>query len=176
MISLNCSSAEYERTDKFMDIKEQKKLSKTDLLKVICDQEKEICDLKFELEQAKAALEDKKIRLEQAGSIANAAVEVSGVLKAAQNAADVYLESIKERTLEQTRLLEENDARIKARTDEMLADARQQADKIVASAHAEAEAKWNDLTARLEEFYSVHEGLKELLSGSGVDPDKLINK
>ena len=159
-----------------MDDTNRKKLSKTDLLKVICDQEQEICDLKFKLETLKTQLQDKNIRLEECGSIAAAAVDVSGVFEAAQKAADIYLNSVKEQTEKQKKLLLESETEITAKSKKILSDAKAAAEKMIADAEKQADLKWTDLSNRLEEFYSVHEGLKELLDRSGVDAERLIEK
>ncbi|MEE1542723.1 MAG: hypothetical protein UF067_09665 [Paludibacteraceae bacterium] len=146
-----------------MEVKDLKKMSKTDLYNIICAKEKQITDLNFEIEELKSELQDRKISLEETGSIANAAVQISGVLDAAQKAANIYLENVKEQTENQKKVLENE-----------LAAAKTQAEQIIKDAEVQAVAKWNDLTARLEEFYSVHAGLKDLLKNSGVDPDRLV--
>lgn len=62
-------------------------------LKARLDQKDErIKNLKRQLEQRQS---DQKIRLEQAGSIADASLRLSGVFEAAQKAADLYLENIR---------------------------------------------------------------------------------
>lgn len=146
-----------------MEVKDLKKMSKTDLYNIICEKEKQITDLNFEIEELKLQLQDNKIELEKTGSIADAAVQISGVLDAAQKAADVYLENVKQQAENQKKVL-----------DDEIAAAKIQAEQIVKDAEVAAAAKWDDLTARLEEFYSVHAGLKDLLKNSGVDPDKLV--
>ena len=67
--------------------KELRSLSKLELLEILHRQELEIERLKSE--------KDDHIPIERAGSIAEASLMVSGVMKAAQDAADMYLESVK---------------------------------------------------------------------------------
>ena len=50
--------------------------------------------LERENAELRAALQTRQLRVEQAGSLAEAALAVTGVLEAAQQAADVYLASL----------------------------------------------------------------------------------
>ncbi len=78
-----------------MTDKELKKLSRAELLEMLIEQSKEVASLKQQLQEANEKLEDKKIKIENAGSIAEAALQLSGVFEAAQKAADLYLGNIK---------------------------------------------------------------------------------
>ena len=70
-------------------------LSKLQLLELLAQQERELQKLRAELAEKSAALEERKLRMEKAGSIAEAALQLSGIFEAAQQAADLYLESLK---------------------------------------------------------------------------------
>ena len=72
-----------------------RKLSKLQLLELLAQQEKELQALRKELAEKNAALEDRRIQIENAGSIAEAALKINEVFEAAQKAADQYLESLK---------------------------------------------------------------------------------
>ena len=76
--------------------KELRKLKRSDLLELMLVQSEEIDRLREELDRTKQQLEEKTVRSQQAGSIAEAAVQISGLLNAAQEAADIYLQSIKQ--------------------------------------------------------------------------------
>lgn len=82
-----------------MTEKELRRLSRADLLELLVAQGKETQALRQQLEEAQAALRQREIELEQAGSIAEAALRLNDVFGAAQQAADQYLENI--RLLEQ---------------------------------------------------------------------------
>jgi len=75
--------------------KELHKLSRTELLEIMLQQQKEIERLQDELEKAKSLIESRKMLMRKAGSIADAALKISEVFEAAQNAADRYLMSVK---------------------------------------------------------------------------------
>lgn len=78
-----------------MDSRELKKLSRGDLLEMLIEQMKENDRLKAELVQKDKQLADRRIEIENAGSIAQAALKLNGVFEEAQAAADQYLENIK---------------------------------------------------------------------------------
>ncbi len=101
-----------------MEMKELRRLSRADLLKLIEIQTRECERLQRELDEANARLEDRKLRVNKAGNIAKAALEVNGVMEAAQAAASQYLENVRlveARTRrESAKLLKELEAKIKA--------------------------------------------------------------
>ena len=76
-----------------MTQKELKKLSRPQLLEMLLLQTDKAEQLEKELEDTKNLLADRKLQLERVGSIAEAALDLNGVFKAAQAAADQYLEN-----------------------------------------------------------------------------------
>lgn len=78
-----------------MTDKEVRKLSRTQLLEIMVAQGKEIEELRVQLEEAKRQLANRKIEIQEAGSLAEAALRLNGVFEAAQRAADQYLENIR---------------------------------------------------------------------------------
>ena len=79
-----------------MQQKDLHKLGKTDLLTLIYKQEKQIQKLTKEIEDLNQQLENRTIQMKEAGSIAEASLKINKIFEAAQQAADEYLESIKE--------------------------------------------------------------------------------
>lgn len=79
-----------------MTTKELKKLSRAELLEMLLMQTKRVEELEAQLEDVKKQLEDKNIIIEKAGSVAEAALQLNGVFEAAQNAADQYLDNIRD--------------------------------------------------------------------------------
>ncbi len=141
--------------------KEYKHLSRKDLLEMLIEQDAEIEQLQFDLQDAKKRLKSRDINIKEAGTIAEASFALNGVLEATDAAAQQYLENIKKCSENQ-----------EAEKEKILADARQQADDILAQAQAqkellmqEADDYWNQLSGKLESFYEEHHGLRELVSG-----------
>jgi len=81
-------------------------LSKLELLEILHKQELEIERLKSEKESL--------LSIGQAGSIAEASLMVSGVMQAAQDAADMYLESVKAVEAEKNSVAERRNEEIMA--------------------------------------------------------------
>ena len=78
-----------------MTEKELKKLNRKQLLELLLRQTERADQLESELEEAKKQLEDKRITEMEAGSIAQAALQLNGIFEAAQRAADQYLYNVK---------------------------------------------------------------------------------
>lgn len=79
-----------------MESKELKKMSRKDMLVILLEQTKRIRELEDELEKANEKLESKKVVFKNAGSLADAALQLSGIFNTAQEAATIYLSNIKE--------------------------------------------------------------------------------
>ena len=169
-----------------MTDEELRKLKRADLLELLVAQGKENEALQEKLRQAEAALWDRQIQLDEAGNIAEAALRLSGVFQAAQQASDQYLENIRkmhEETESRCARMEETS---RARAEQLEQESKAQAERLVAEAEekartltAETEAKcramvaqaeaetrefWDMVSQRLEHFYAEHAGLRELLS------------
>jgi len=71
-----------------------RKMSRLQLLELLALQEKELVALRKELAEKNALLEDRRLAMEEAGSIAEAALKLNGVFEAAQRAAAQYLVSV----------------------------------------------------------------------------------
>lgn len=82
----------YER--KFMAENRLSRMSRKELLEMLLEQSRLLDSREKEIERLNALLEDRRVTAEKAGSIAEAALQLSGIFEAAQRAADIYLESI----------------------------------------------------------------------------------
>ena len=98
-----------------MTDKELKRLSRAELLELLLLQTREVERLRAELDTAQRQLEDRRLRMTRAGTLAQAMVDINGVMEAAQKAADQYLENIAA----------------------MEAETRSRYEQILAAAHAE---------------------------------------
>lgn len=78
-----------------MTDKELRKLTRAELLELLLAQSREMDRLNKELEAVQQQLQKREIALAQAGNIAEAALQLSGIFEAAQAAADQYLENIR---------------------------------------------------------------------------------
>ena len=101
-----------------MTDKEFKRLNRSQLIDIIYQLQLKEEELIAENKQLKEALEDKRIRMENAGSIAEAAIEINNVIQAAQSAADQYLKEIELRYEEMYKNVEVERQNIVKRTQE----------------------------------------------------------
>lgn len=73
-----------------MTSKELKRLRRTDLMEMLLELSKENMQLRQQLEEANARLAERELRIEQAGSLAEAALQLNGIFAAAQAACEQY--------------------------------------------------------------------------------------
>ena len=158
-----------------MTDKDLKKLSRSDMLEMLIQQSKEIEMLREKLAAADLALEEREIAIDNAGSIAEAALQINGVFEAAQAAGQQYLDNLSrlsERQKFVCERLEENSrqeaerriAETKKMCEDMEAETAIECAEMIAKAKAESQAHWDELSAKLDQYYNEHVGLRELLS------------
>lgn len=138
--------------------KELKKLSRKDLLEMLIEQSKEVERLRAALAESEARANSREIGLQNAGSIAEAALSVSGVFEAAEAAAQQYLENIR-------RCSEGKEAiynRIVGEAEAKAAAILEEAEKEKEQKQKEAFTYWKDVSRKLEAFYQEHQGLREM--------------
>lgn len=73
--------------------KDLRRLSKTELLELLVEQGRENLALRARLEAAEAELAQRRLAIAESGSIAEAALKLSGIFEAAQRAVDLYREN-----------------------------------------------------------------------------------
>ncbi len=78
-----------------MDFSDLKKLSRKELLELLIDQVKENENLKKELEDCRKELERREIVIDNAGSLAEASLEIFDIFKKADEAAKLYLDNVR---------------------------------------------------------------------------------
>lgn len=78
-----------------MTDKELRRMSRSELLEMLIAQIEENEKLRQSLDEAKKALSNRQIVIEQAGTMAEAALKLNGVFEAADQAARQYLENIR---------------------------------------------------------------------------------
>ena len=147
-----------------MNDKELRKLSKKSLIKIINEQNAQIEAVKKELSDKEEALNKKEIVLNQAGSIAEAALLLNGVFDAAEAAAGQYLRSISLLNQRQSEICAEIEADAKKKADKLLEDTKMECDRMVAEAKAESESCWEGVSGKLETLLKEREELNELMT------------
>lgn len=172
---------------------ELRRMDRQRLLELLLECSKENQTLRAELQQKaeenrllQERLEDKRIIIEKAGTLAEASMMLNGVMDATQAAAQQYLDNLQELYERQNVLCDQKEAAARLQARRILDDARAQSEAMLRRAEedcrlkeaesrmecekirAEADTYWEELSGRLETFYSAHEGIKELLGGAGA--------
>lgn len=78
-----------------MTDKELRKLSRRELLELLIEQTRRADELEKKLQEAKNNLKSRDIDIDNAGSIAEAALKLNGIFEAAEKAASQYVHSVK---------------------------------------------------------------------------------
>lgn len=142
-----------------MTDRELKRMSRGELLELLIAQMAENERLETELESAQAALRDRRIVIENAGSLAEAAMQLNGVFDAAQAAAQQYLENLRQMHSQQDALAQ----KIKSEADAYSRQTRAEADAYVQKARTEADSYWNQVQDKVRDLLKEHGRLQDLL-------------
>lgn len=146
-----------------MTDKELRRLSRSELLEMLIAQTEENSQLKIRLEQAEAQLRDRKIAINNAGSLAEAALSLNGVFQAAEAAAQQYLENIQRISSQQDAI----SCAIKEQSAKEAAQIRQEAEAYSQKVHANADAYWKQVTARASKLQADQEAIREMIQADG---------
>lgn len=161
-----------------MTDKELKRLSRGELLEMLIQQSKELERLRKRLDAAESALQNREIAITNAGSIAEAALQLNGVFTAAQDACQQYMENICHLSQNQERICAQRDAESQAEAKRIVEEARKESEalehetrmmcaEMVTKAKAESQAYWDEVSRRLVAFSTEHAELQQLLSAVG---------
>ena len=101
-----------------MTDKEFKRLNRSQLIEIIYQLQLQVDELTEQIQSLENALADKRLRISNTGNLAEAALEINDCFRSAQNAAEQYLNEIKE----------------------MRAETEAERQKILSQARAEAES------------------------------------
>ena len=153
-----------------MTDKELRSLNRAELLEILIQVLKENEKLKMEIDGLNDRLNSRRIEIENAGSIAEAALKLNGVFEAADEAAKQYIYNMEQceahcQTIEREAQEDADSIKASARAEaeKLIDDAKQNAQTITETAKCEAENYWNDTKKKLDEFLSGYNGLRELL-------------
>ena len=161
-----------------MTEKELKKLNRYQLLELIIIQSEQIQELQNQLQQAQEKIDAQNIRIAEAGSIAEASLQLSGIFEAAQSAADIYLENVRKQTADAD-LIRENarqDAeRITAEAAQKAAQMTEVAKALLEDAQIKAEEKLLHAQTTLDEAEKKSARMMEETTAVCIEKEKSIN-
>lgn len=137
--------------------KDSKRLSRAELLEMLIEQSKEVESLKKKVDELQKQLDNRTIQLQQTGSIAEAALALNDIFKAADQAASQYIESKKNVEFQALR----------QKTLDACAVMREDTQEYCRRLRYESEAKRDALYAQLEK---EKEEIEKNNSSEGSDP------
>ena len=143
-----------------MTDQEFRRLTREDLIEIIYELQKSVQQLEAENEQLKARLSEKQLKIENAGSIAEAALALNGVFEAAQAAADQYLEQVQAANEKTQQLCDRLLADAQRKANAIVAQAQQEADGIRAMTDEGAQEKWAEWQEKAETMMKSYEALR----------------
>lgn len=111
-----------------MTAKELKRLSRNDLLEMMLELSKENQQLREQLEKLQEQQNNRRITIENAGSLAEAALKLQGVFQTAQAACDQYCEDVQARYEIQTQACTQMEQETRMKCEKMLENAKKEAD------------------------------------------------
>lgn len=82
-----------------MKLKDMKRLRRRDLLELLIDLSKENDALRARNQELETQLSQRTIAISEAGSLAEAALQLNGVFQAAQEACDQYMQNMQQRCM-----------------------------------------------------------------------------
>ena len=147
------------RREDEMEQKDLKRLSRADLLEMLVDQSAELQRMQMKYEAAQRALEQRTILMDNAGSIAEAALQLNGVFEAAQASAQQYIDSVealaqrKEDEAEQKRI-DNMIKNVQWRCIKMEQETRLRCSQMLERAKVESQSYWDEVQDRLDAYYS----------------------
>lgn len=166
---LEAQKSQYEQTVESLKARHQQ-----DLEALREEHKEETAHLREELEQAKKSLEKREIALNEAGSIAVAALQINGVFEAAQAASQQYIENIRSLSDRQAAICAQRDMENRVEVERKLKEAeekcaameyasKRKCEAMEQEAKQKSEAYWTEVSRRLQSFYENHRELKRLL-------------
>ena len=149
-----------------MTDKEFKRLGRAQLIDIIYQLQLQVDTLTEQKQKLEIALADKQLRIDNAGSIADAALELNDCFRTAQSAAEQYLNEISKlresAVLDRQRIISgaKDEARqlveeAQEEATRLVTDAREEAARLVAEAQAEATRLLTDAQEEAEELVTT---------------------
>ncbi len=126
---------------------EYKRLSRQELLELLIEESERSEELERQLKVVCDQLASKELKINEAGSIAEAALALNGVFEAAQKACAQYIENVKKMCERQDEINAEREAQSKKKAELILNEAYQRARKI----ELDTRSRWNEMLGLAKE-------------------------
>lgn len=173
-------NADWLGKDQDMTDRELRKLSRPELLELLVAQGRELAAVQKQLGEAEKRLEDREILVDEAGSIAEASLQLNDVIGTAQRAADQYTANMRRFCAEHMASCEQEEAQRREAARKALEAAKAQARDIISQAQAQAASIRKDAeeqARRLQEetIESTKDECKRLLDGAQLQAATILS-
>ena len=135
-----------------MTNKELRRLSRAELIDILFELQTQNENLTAENRELAAQLESRQLQITEAGSIAEASLQLNGVFQAAQDACAQYIENIEQLSTRQEQVCAQMQRETQVKCDRMIAEARSQ-----------SQAYWDDVSRKVQELTSSYAELRTIL-------------
>lgn len=156
---------------------ELKRLKRNDLLQMLLDQSKELEGVRAQLMEANKKLEKREIELNEAGSIAEASLQLNGVFTAAQKACDQYMESIKSLRERQEVLCNRAERQSQEEAERLLTEAKRQSQELCQNTEAQCKELKETTEVQCKELKETTEAqCKERKEATETSCEEMLEK
>lgn len=135
-----------------MTERELRRLSRADLLELLLAQRRENEQLRCMLDQTQSQLADRTIKIYNAGTLAEASLQLSGIFTAAQDACQYYVDNIQQLSERQSLVCQQ-----------MEQETREKCDRMVAEAEARSQQCWEECAEKIRQLVGSFEGLQQVI-------------
>ena len=135
-----------------MTERELRSLSRADLLELLLAQRRENEQLRCMLDQTQSQLADRTIKIDNAGTLAEASLQLSGIFTAAQDACQYYVDNIQQLSERQSLVCQQ-----------MEQETREKCDRMVAEAEARSQQCWEECAEKIRQLVGSFEGLQQVI-------------
>ena len=137
-----------------MTDRQLRKASRADLLKLLLEERKETEALREQLSQTQEQLQQRQITIDQSGTLAEAALKLSGIFDAAETACQYYTENLRNLSGRQEEI---------CRT--MERESREKCDRMLEQAKQMAKVYWDEYTERCNRYMKSMETAQRAAEG-----------
>lgn len=146
-----------------MTDRQLRKASRADLLKLLLEEKKINETLRTQIQQMQLQLEDRQMRMNQAGSLAEAALKISGIFDAAESACQYYTENIRTLSGRQEEICRKMEQETREKCDRMLEQAKQM-----------SRVYWDEYTDKCSRYMkSMEEAQRRVETEGSTEPVEL---
>ena len=141
-----------------MTDRQLRKQSRLNLLKLLLEEKKENETLQLQLQEAQQKLQKRQLDIDQAGTLAEAALKLSGIFEAAELACQQYTENIRNLSGRQEEICRKMEQETREKCDKMLDHARQM-----------SRAYWEEYTEKCSRYMRSMDDVERAAVAAGAE-------